>query len=317
VTRKVALALAVIALTALVLGAVGAVTMLYVWPEQLTRLALESERRRAALFRREIELPGGLRYVYLEGGRGEPLMLLHGFGANKDNFVRVARFLTSRYRVIVPDHIGFGESSHPPEADYSPSAQAHRLRALANALGIKTVHLGGSSMGGHIAMTYAALYPTEVASLWLLDPGGVWSAPPGELRKIMVETGTNPLIVRTTDDAARLVRFVMSEPPFILWFVLDVLARERIRNAALEEKIFRQLGEDSVEARVTGLATPTLIVWGDEDRVLNVATAGVLHKLMPRSQVVIMRGVGHVPMIERPRESADDYLRFRAALAAR
>jgi pimeloyl-ACP methyl ester carboxylesterase len=164
-------------------------------------------------------------------------------------------------------------------------------------------------------MTYAALYPTEVASLWLLDPGGVWSAPPGELRKIMAETGTNPLLVRTRDDAARLVAFVMSEPPFVPWFVLDVVARERIRNAALEEKIFRQLGEDSVEARVTSLATPTLIVWGDEDRVLNVATAGVLHKLMPRSQVVIMRGVGHLPMLERPRESADDYLRFRAGLA--
>jgi pimeloyl-ACP methyl ester carboxylesterase len=313
--QRAVIALAFVAVAALVLGAVGAVTVLYVWPEQFTKLALESERRRAALFRREIDLPGGLRYVYLEGGRGEPLMLLHGFGANKDNFVRVARFLTSHYRVIVPDHIGFGESARPPEADYGPPAQARRLRALADALGIKTVHLGGSSMGGHIAMTYAALYPTEVASLWLLDPGGVWSAPPGELRKIIVETGRNPLLVRTTDDAARVFRFVMSEPPYVPWFVLDVLARERIRNAALEEKIFKQLGEDSVETRVTGLATPTLIVWGDEDRVVNVATANVLHKLMPRSQVVIMRGVGHLPMIERPWQSAEDYLRFRATLA--
>ena len=316
-TRKVALALAVIALAAVVLGTAGALTVLYVWPEQFTRLALESERRRAALFRREIELPGRLRYVYLEGGRGEPLMLLHGFGANKDNFVRVARFLTSRYRVIVPDHIGFGESAHPAEADYSPPAQAYRLRALADALGIKTIHLGGNSMGGHIAMTYAALYPTEVASLWLLDPAGVWSAPPGQLRKIMAATGRNPLLVRTPGDAARLFTFVMSEPPFVPWFVLDVLAQERIRNAALEEKIFKQLGDDSVEARVTGLATPTLIVWGDQDRMLSVETAGVLHKLMPRSQVIVMRGVGHLPMLERPRQSADDYLRFRAALAAR
>src|SRR5512140_883010 len=79
-------------------------------PETATRLAIEGERQRSGLVRKEIDLPGGLHYVYLEGGHGEPLMLFHGFGANKDNFTRVARFLTPRFRVILPDHIGFGES---------------------------------------------------------------------------------------------------------------------------------------------------------------------------------------------------------------
>jgi len=60
----------------------------------------------------------------------EPLLLLHGLGDNKDNITRIARFLTPRYRVIIPDHIGFGESSHPMEADYTPPAQAERLHAL-------------------------------------------------------------------------------------------------------------------------------------------------------------------------------------------
>jgi pimeloyl-ACP methyl ester carboxylesterase len=55
-------------------------------------------------------------------------------------------------------------------------------------------------------------------------------------------------------------------------------------------------------------------VWGEQDRAIHVATAGVLHKLMPNSQVVLMPGIGHLPMIERPRQSAQDYLRFRAAL---
>ena len=65
------------------------------------RRALEFERRLAGITRKEATLPNGLRYVYLEGGKGEPLMLLHGFGANKDNFVRVAKYLTPRYRVTV------------------------------------------------------------------------------------------------------------------------------------------------------------------------------------------------------------------------
>jgi pimeloyl-ACP methyl ester carboxylesterase len=59
---------------------------------------------------------------------------------------------------------------------------------------------------------------------------------------------------------------------------------------------------------------PALIVWGEQDRALHVGSAQVLQALMPRSQVIIMPAVGHLPMIERPRQSADDYLRFKASL---
>lgn len=156
------------AITVIVIGMIGFV---YLAPEKAAILAINADRHRSGLLRKEIDLPGGLRFVYLEGGKGEPLMLLHGFGANKDNFTKAARFLTPHYRVILPDLIGFGESSHPREADYSPAAQTVRLRSFAKALGFERLHLGGNSMGGLIAMIYAASYPADVASLWLLDPG--------------------------------------------------------------------------------------------------------------------------------------------------
>jgi len=304
------------ALVAIILIGVAAVGLVYLAPEIATRLAVDAGRWRAGLVRKEIELPGGLRYVYLEGGRGrsEPLMLLHGFGADKDNFVRVAGFLTSRYRVIVPDHIGFAESAHPLDADYASPAQAKRLHALAQALDIKRLHLGGSSMGGQIALTYAALYPNEVASLWLLAPAGIWSAAPSEARSTFAKTGRNPLMARNEEEFAQLFAFVMSDPPFIPRPMLNVMARERIRNFSLEARIFKQVSEDSVEARVRGLATPALIVWGDRDRALDVGSAGVLHKLLPRSEVIIMGGIGHLPMLERPKQTAEDYLQFRTSL---
>ncbi|MGZ5079439.1 MAG: alpha/beta fold hydrolase [Usitatibacter sp.] len=302
---------AVAALAVVVIAAIGFV---YLAPEKALRLAVDFERQHAGLVRKQIDLPGGLRCVYLEGGEGEPLMLLHGFGADKDNFTRVARFLTPHYRVIAPDQIGFGESAHPQEADYSPTAQAERARALAQALGIRSLHLGGSSMGGQIALTYAALHPKEIKSLWLLDPAGVWSAPASEVRKIIEETGRNPLMARSEDEFGQVFAIVMSDPPFIPRPMLDVMARERIRNFALEDRIFKQVTADSVESRVTGLATPAFIVWGDKDRAIDVAAADVLHKLMPHSRVAIMPGIGHLPMIERPRQSAEDYLRFRASL---
>jgi pimeloyl-ACP methyl ester carboxylesterase len=283
-------------------------------PEAALRGFIALERQRAGLVRKQIELPGGLQLVYLEGGQGEPLMLLHGFGADKDNFTRVARFLTPHYRVIVPDQVGFGESAHPAEADYAPAVQAARARALAQALGLAGLHLGGSSMGGQIALTYAAQHPAEVKSLWLLDTAGVQSAPASELRKILEAGGPNPLMARTEDEFAQVFAFAMQDPPFIPRPLLDVMARERIRHFALEQRIFSQLAADSVEARIAGLAVPALIVWGGQDRALHVGSAQVLQALMPRSQVIIMPAVGHLPMIERPRQSADDYLRFRASL---
>jgi pimeloyl-ACP methyl ester carboxylesterase len=304
------------------LGALGALVIgagVYFYttaPERAVRAALAYERRVAGLERKEIGVPGGLTYVYLEGGRGEPLLLLHGFGANKDNFTRVAKYLTPRYRVIIPDHIGFGESSKPPQADYTPRAQATRLRGLARALGVTRLHLGGNSMGGHIALTYAAMHPKEVESLWLLSAAGVWSAPSSDVRKRIAQTGENPMIVQDEDEFATLVSLVTAKPLMIPRPFLDVLAQDRIRNFALEERIFKQLAADSVEERIRGLDIPALIVWGQQDRVLHPGSAGILQMLLIRSEVVMMRNVGHLPMVEAPEASALEYLRFRAALPA-
>jgi pimeloyl-ACP methyl ester carboxylesterase len=278
--------------------------------------AYAMERSRAGLERKEIALADGTRVVYLDGGSGAPLVLVHGFGADKDNFTRVARFLTPHYRMIAPDLVGFGESAHRADVDYHYAAQAERLHAFVQALGLARIDLGGNSMGGGIAMSYAAQHPAEVASLWLIDCAGIAEAPPSELARIVATTGQNPLMITKESDFPAFMKFVMSDPPYIPGSVMDVLARERIANQALETQVFRQIATDSVSASVRGLATPTLITWGEEDRALSVGTVPVLKTLLPNAQSVVMPHVGHAPMIERPKESAEDYLRFRAGLTA-
>jgi pimeloyl-ACP methyl ester carboxylesterase len=303
-------------LLATVLLVVVAVTVaLYRAPETLTRLLVDVGRRAARLERTETTLPGGLRYAFLEGGRGEPLMLLHGFGGTKDNFVAVARFLTRHFRVIIPDQVGFAESSHPDAGDYSSAGQAANLRALAQSLGIGRLHLGGNSMGGQIALVYAAQYPGEVASLWVLDPGGLSSAPPSQMTRTLAAGGRNPYLIESVEQFADMIRFVMARPPRLPRPVLEELARDGIRHRELQERIFGAIRADSVEGRVAGLPTPALIVWGERDPVWHVAGAAILHGLLPNSRVVIMPDLGHVPMIEAPRQCARDYLQFRRSLA--
>lgn len=229
--------------------------------------------------------------------------------------VPVAAYLTCRFRVIIPDQIGFGESTHPVDADYSPPAQAKRLRAFVRALGITNLHLGGNSMGGQIALTYTAFFPEEAESLWLLCPTGIWSTPKSAWQTTIEKTGENPLLVRTPDDFRTLLQMAVGSPvPNIPAPILSILAERRIKNYAPEKRIFEATFSDSVEKRVAGLTTSTLIVWGGNDQMVNIEASRILDGLMPRSQVIVMEKAGHVPILEDPAWAAWDYLKFRAAL---
>lgn len=287
-----------IILIVLLFSVFSIVAFIYLAPKKVTQLALNSERRRSGLKSKKIDLASKLIISYLEGGEGEPLVLLHGFGGNKDTFVRVAGYLTKTYKVIIPDIVGFGESSHPVEADYSPQEQAHRIREFTKALGINSLHLGGNSMGAQIAILYAANYPSDVNSLWLLSPSGIWSAPKSDVLKEIIETENNPLIARDLSEYKKVMALGMSKVPFIPKPMLKILAQERILNSSLEKKIFKQLLDCSLEGLIEGLYIKTLIVFGEEDRVLTLETADILNRLLPVSVKKRVLNVGHVQCLK-------------------
>ena len=302
-------------LAVVVIAALGSVAAVKLAPVETADFLVNAKRKIGGLDVRQVTLDNGLTYVYMEAGKdnAETLLLLHGFGADKDNFTEVAPYLKD-FHLIVPDHIGFGESSNPYDAEYTPTVQAQRLHELMLKLNIDSMHIGGNSMGGHIAMTYATLYPSEVKSLWLLNPGGLWSGPKSEMMEIIEETGKNPLTATTPEEFRNVFSLVMSEPPFVPGFILDEKAKVRIDNFALEQKIFQHIKSDNAEARIAGLTTPTLLVWGAEDRVLHPGSAAVVEDLMPNVTTIIMPGIGHLPMLEAPRQTAKDLKEFLNAL---
>lgn len=299
-------------LLSLILLATTALACVYLAPGPTTHFFVAVERARSGLARKEILLPDGLRMVYLEGGTGQPLMLLHGFSDDKDNFVYVARSLVAHFHLIIPDLNGFGESSRPSGANYGVTAQVERLRGLAGALGLPRLDLGGSSMGGQIALIWASAYPKEVTSLWLLDPGGLRGVPPSDLDTLKQKSGVNP--IAGSDKAAfdKEASLAMSAPPPIPKPILDYIGEQRAKNKPMEAIISRDLSvEAPLEPRISGLQTPTLIVWGKQDHMINPIAASLLHGLLPRSKVILMDGAGHLPMLEKPEQSAADYLAFR------
>jgi pimeloyl-ACP methyl ester carboxylesterase len=285
------------------------------FPEKLAKLAADAERGAAGLKLKAVDVEG-FHIVYLDGGHGEPLLLIHGFGADKDNWTRVARFLTPHYRVIALDLPGFGESSKPETAHYRIEDQVGYVHAFVQALGVQSPSLGGSSMGGFIAAEYAARYPDEVKSLWLVAPAGVATAQESELVQRLKAGGPNPLLARNTEEFDQIIHFVMADPPYIPGAIEKVLGARAAANHALHERIFKEIRDDSapLEPQVKGLTTPTRILWGDQDRALHVSGAQILAGLMPKASVTIMPGIGHLPMLEQPRESATDYSSFRATL---
>ncbi|HEY6879210.1 MAG TPA: alpha/beta hydrolase [Polyangiales bacterium] len=296
----------------LALVAAGLAACCFLAPVSSTYALVNLERWSAGLERKQVTLADGLTFVYLEGGQGEPLVLLHGFGVNKDTFTRVAKHLTSRYRVIIPDLIGFGESSRPADAHYDMSAQSERVSRFLQAVHASPAHLGGSSMGGQIALACAQTHPEDVHSLWLLDASGVVSGPHSALELRLVQ-GKNPLLPTTQEEFDALFELAFTHRPFVPSFVRRVFAQEQIGRHALEERIFKECWRpDAKDPLVTNVAVPTLIVWGQEDRVIHPGKGSILHGLLPRSALIVMPGVGHAPMIEAPAQCAADYLRFRA-----
>jgi pimeloyl-ACP methyl ester carboxylesterase len=292
----------------------GLVALYHFFPETVFSLLARADRSASGLAQHQIRVDG-LQFAYLEGGKGDVLVLLHGFGANKDNWVRISRHLTPHFRVIAPDLIGFGESDLAPDNDYSMRAQVIRVRQFVRTLGIQGLHLGGSSMGGYIAGAYASLYPDEIHSLLLIAPGGVAAAAPSEMIRRIAEGQSVPLLVADMADYERLLDFVFYNRPFIPGPVKRTLAAEAIARRPHYLAIWHQLlgSRDTppLEDRVRGLTVPTLVVWGARDRVLHVSGAEILSAAMPKARATVLDAIGHLPMIEKPEETARVYLDFR------
>jgi pimeloyl-ACP methyl ester carboxylesterase len=286
------------------------VVIYFAFPGVLYKASLALERKKAGLEEKVIKVQDH-EIVYLEGGTGDTIVLVHGFACHKDYWTPFAKYLTPEFHVVALDVPGFAESSRIEDQSYNMTSQALRLDQFVSALKLSNFHIAGNSMGGTISGRYAALFPDKVLTLGLIDTGGVSSCEKSELLR-RLERGQNPLLVETLEEFDETMRLAYVQPPSLPTPVKRFLLKQAIADRAFNEKIFNEVMQEeySMEADFTKIEADTLILWGDTDHFLDVSCAKTLEEGIEKSTVVIMKNCGHVPMMERPEEAAEHYLSF-------
>ena len=282
--------------------------------EQLFDWGLQAERSLSDLNLHYVEA-GAHRWAYLDSGHSNDarpvLLLLHGFAVDKDNWLRFARHLPD-YRIIAPDFPGHGDSSYLPELTYGFSQQSQWLWQFMQQLKLSSVNVLGNSMGGGVALLLAQQQPQAVNSLILMDAAGVFPPQQSEFQQRLEATGDNPLVVNSKQDFEDLQAFALEQPPFLPWPATDVLAQRAMARSAINRKIFADIMAETEQLQVSEenlqwlaqITAPVLIIWGEQDRVLDVSSVEVFRQHLKNTESYILPNVGHAPMLEVPQLSA-------------
>lgn len=295
-----------------------ALTLMYfVFPDRLVALARWLMRKRARVVRKSV-MVDGRRWPYLEGGDASKpvLVMIHGFGADKDHWTFYAPWLTRDYRLIAPDLPGFGENDRDGELPFDVESQAARLKAFLDALGLDRPHLGGNSMGGWIALKFAIDYPDRLRTLTLMNNAGIVGANESELQRLAADRDYNPLVLASLEDADRLIAFVVRKPTHVPARLKPVIYADALKHRDLLDKIFWVIADEMEEKPLNDelgkVKVPTLIIWGRHDKLIDVSCVAVLEQGIAGSTSHIFDHVAHVPMMEDPKATAEVQRAFLA-----
>ena len=280
------------------------------------QLALEAEFARqrwvADAVEREVEA-GGHRWRYLETGAGEPLLLIHGFTGSKENWLPLLPHLGADYRILAPDLPGWGESQRIDETDYGFRAQAERLAAFIERVAPgQPVRLVGHSMGGAIAAVYAGDSPPALERLVLMDAAGV---PFDNDFSRRVQAGEHPFEVIDEATLARQIDLVFSIKPWIPWPADRALIAQRRAQVDFERSVLAQIAGAESRAfapavAAQGISVPTLLLWCRDDRVIDRSAADAYRQRIRHAQLALLERCNHMPMMERPADTAQALLDF-------
>jgi pimeloyl-ACP methyl ester carboxylesterase len=268
---------------------------------------------------------GDLRVHHTYAGRGDPVLLIHGLGSSgyiewRFNLASLAR----SHRVLAPDLPGFGRTDKPRAARYGIPYFARTLVRYLDAVGVRSVAVVGTSMGGRVALELALKFSPRLNKLVLVNSLGlgrpqlqlvyplvtlprigeaamrvareaVHRMPPAVIRRFAARyTGAQADLEQTMDDVyLGMLREMFAAEGYAEAYLATV--RSMVRPAAV-------FGAHDLTPQLRRLHVPVLLVWGSEDPLFPLAHATRAHRELPGSQLAVIEGAGHTPQAERPDE---------------
>ena len=248
-------------------------------------------------------LINNLEINYKEAGEGKPLLILHGWEGSSDSWIKVQEILAKNgYKVICPDFPGFGKSKTPPKAwgvdDYS-----NFILNLIETLRLQNFFLLGHSFGGRVATKFVIAYPEKIKSLILCDSAGIkqkWG--PKEkllfrLSKIGNALFTAKPLVRFKDRARNV-------------FYLFLRHKDYTRADGVMKETIKKVLEEDLLPILSKIKNRTLIVWGQQDKIVPIKYAYIFKEKIENSELKILPKVGHSPHLEAPEKLAEIIIKF-------
>ena len=251
------------------------------------------------------------RIAYLDVGTGPPVILIHGFGGSMWQWEYQQHALSQHFRVITLDLPGSGLSDKP-EIDYRPDQMLDYFVGFMDGVKIPQATLVGNSMGAGLAIGMALAHPSRVDKLVLID---------GLPQQVMTKL-TSPSVRRALETSAPswLVSFgnmlfgrlmtesvlkeIVHDPALLTPAVIERSDRNRQRPGLIKPLLTVRenlpLWESGFATRIGDIIHPTLVIWGEEDRVFPIAVGEELHQTIKGSRFIRIPTAGHIPQWERP-----------------
>jgi pimeloyl-ACP methyl ester carboxylesterase len=247
-----------------------------------------------------------------DGDVSQPLVFVHGLSGCWANWLEQLPVFAGAHRVVTLDLPGFGYSPMPSQ-EISISGYARLLDSLLGQLGIDAAAVAGNSMGGFIASELAIAFPQRVERLVLVSAAGIsTTGHPGTARALpslrrleTVLAASGAWVASKSDTVARrarlreaLMALVVRHPDRLP----AALAAEQLRGAGKPGFIqaLQSILDYDIRQRLPEIACPTLVVWGDRDRLVPLRDADVFVELIPDAHKVVFEDTGHMSMLERP-----------------
>jgi pimeloyl-ACP methyl ester carboxylesterase len=253
----------------------------------------------------------GTRIAYLDVGGGPPVILVHGFGGSMWQWEYQQAALASHYRVITLDLPGSGLSDKPDIA-YTPDEMVAFVRGFMDALGIQKAALVGNSMGAGLAIGMAVAHPERVDRLVLISglPKGVREKITAPLIKRAVETSAPVWLIRlgnwlagrwvTEDVLKKIVHDHSRLTPAVIERSVQNRTRPGLIRAAMATARNLPLWEQDFALKIGEINRPTLVLWGEEDKVFPTAVGRELHATIKGASFALIPKAGHIPQWEQP-----------------